>query len=169
MAAQIHLNGEAKIRTGTGAASALEDLAVSVNGVTMTFRPKFEDVILDTFGPLTAFDFQMFLADATIEIDAVWWDETVYEHNYTRTMGGATFGQMPAAGTLMGASGSLFRVLILSPTDGLPYNFPACKLNDWTMPVGTRRTIPRMTFHAIPYTGAIGSASGAVLFNRVTT
>lgn len=169
MAMQLHVSGEARVRTGTGAANALEDLAVCVNGVTITFSPNNEDVIVDTFGPTTPFDIQQFLATATIEAEMVFFDEGVWERAVQRSMANASWGTMPPAGTLLGQSGSLFRVLVLSPYEGIPYNFPACYIADsMTIPIGTRRTLPKVTFKAIPYTGLAGTSSGAVLVNRAT-
>jgi hypothetical protein len=170
MAMQVHLNGEARIRTGTGAANALEDWGVSVNGVNMTFDPMTEDVITDTFGPMVPFDFQQFLETATIEIEFVFYDSGVWQRSISRTLANAARGTMPAAGTLLGQGGFLFRLLVNSPTDGDPYNFLACKIEQgMSVPVGTRRTMPKVTCKAIPYTGLAGTSAGAVLYNQVTT
>lgn len=170
MARVIHLNGEAAVKSGTGASNTLEDWGVSVNGVTMTFHPMTEKIFTDTFGPYVQFDDQQFLETATIDIDFVFYDQAVWEHCIVRTMAGAALGTMPAAGTLLGATGNYFRLLIMSPSDGLPHNFLSSKIIDgMVVPVGTRRTIPKVSLEAIPYTGSAGSSAGAVLFNRTTT
>lgn len=168
MAKVIHVNGEALIRTGTGAANALEDLGVSLDGVTITLHEHSDKIFTDTFGPDVPFDEQYFLMDATVRATLIFYDDAVLGHIRSRQSG--TDGTIGAAGTLWGGGSKYFRVLILSPTDSLPFNFPNARMEGGQpQKVGTKRTQWDVTFYAVPYSGASGSSSGTVLFNRTTT
>jgi hypothetical protein len=165
---QIHVNGEARIRTGTGAAAALEFLGVSVDGVDISIREHTEPVHTDTFGPSVPFDEQHFLQDAVISAQLVFYDEVVLAKIRNRMSG--TDGVQGEAGALWGAGGKYFRLLILSPVEALPWNFPTARLMDaFEVKIGTRRSIWNLRFYAKPYTGVAGTSAGVPLYNRVTT
>lgn len=169
MALAIVVNGEAQVKVGTGGSGALEVLGVSVDGVTIKPRLFNDPVYTDTFGPKVAFDYQYFLEDAIITCDLVFYDQAVLEKLLARKTGG-TAGVLASAGRLMGASGDFVRLLITSPIAGLPYNFlKAFFLDDQEVKLGTKRNIWRVTFQALPYTGAAGDTNGTVVWNRVAT
>jgi hypothetical protein len=167
LAKSIHVSGEALLRTGTGAANALEDLGVSVDGVDIAITDHTDPIYTDTFGPDVPFDEQQFLADAVVSAQLVFYDELVLAKLRGRANAGD--GQLGSAGQLWGAGGKYFRLLIASPTD-IPYNFLHARLqNAFSQKVGTRKTIWQVQFYCSPYTGSAGGTSGTVLYNQVTT
>ena len=181
MSLSIHVNGEAKARTGTASASALEDLGVTVDGAEIELRDYTEPVFTDTFGPDVPFDEQQFLEDALIRLTLVFYDDAVLAKVRGRSANIATtaVGTTGFAGALWGsgvtgqggaATKMYFRLLILSPGDALPYNFLNSRLrNSASQKIGTRRTLWTTEFIALPYTGTGGTTSGNVLYNRTTT
>src|SRR3989442_12024508 len=120
MALTINVNGEAKLQVKLGT-NALTNLGVTVDGVEIELREYTEPVFTDTNGPDVPFDEQQFLEDALIRAQLVFYDDTVLGTLRSRASG--TDGLVGAAGTLWGAGAGYFRLLILSPTGGLPYNF----------------------------------------------
>lgn len=168
MARQIHVSGEAAIKTGTGSSSALEDLGVSVDGVEIAVRDHTEPIFTDTFGPQVPFDEQQFLETALIRATLVFYDEAVMAKIRTKT--GSAEGTMGAAGALWGAGSFYYRLLVLSPTASRPYNFPKARLLDaFPAKVGTRKTTIDCTWFAVPYTGTAGATTSAVLYNSTTS
>jgi hypothetical protein len=176
----IHVNGEARIRTGTGTDGALETLGVSVDGVNIEFTMHSEDVIVDTFGPGVPFDVQYFLEQAFIHADMVWYAQDVLFSILGRTAN-TTAGNVPGIQGIMGSAGWLFvqnnkawRTLVMSIpantglTDEPCWNFPTSWLHATdSANYGTRRTVHRMTFRAIPLltSGTGGPSDGSVLCN----
>jgi hypothetical protein len=144
-------------------------LGVSVDGVDMDIRPKFDPVYVDTFGgPVgVPFDEQQMLSDAMIHAQLVWYDEPVLAA--IRPTTAASEGVMPSAGVLMGVNSFYYRLLIKSPIEGLVYNFPSVRLDRLPTKLGTRRTIWNISWYAIPFTGSVGTSAGAVLYNHVGT
>ena len=168
MAKTIHVNGEALARTGTGTSNALEDLGVTVDGAEIELRDFTEPVFTDTFGPDVPFDEQQFLEDALIRLQLVFYDDAVLGKVRSRASG--TDGTIGNAGTLWGGGSKYFRLLIASPTDSLPFNFPTARVrNSASHKIGTRRTLWNIEFYAVPYSGAAGATTGGVLYNRTTS
>lgn len=170
MAMAINVNGEARVRTGTGAASALEDLGVSQDGVSIGIRDHTSPVFTDSFGgPLgPPFDEQQFQQDAIIRMLLPFYDEAVLTKIRSR-MGG-TDGVQAASGALWGGGAKYFRLLVTSPVGALPWNFLTARLYEsFEHKIGTKYTIWDLTFYAVPYTGVAGVTSANVLWNRTTS
>lgn len=169
MAAAVHVSGEALIKTGTGSASALETLGVSVDGVDIDIEDHVDPIFTDTFGPKVPFEEQSFLQSARINIRLVFYDEAILLKLRPQLVSG-TEGTMSQAGSLFGASGKYFRLLILSPLDTLPWNFLYARCDRGKkVKIGTVKNVWDLNFFAIPYTGTVTSSSGAVLYNRTTS
>lgn len=188
MALAIHVNGEARVYTGTGNNGALQTLGVSVDGVEIEFKLATEDVIVDTFGPKVPLDVQYFLEEAEIRLELVWYDHSVLIKVLARIGPGSgtgptanlaqnTFGTMAAAGGLFLEQNAYTRLLVSSipASQGVTaaepcWNFPTAWLNDSdTFKVGTRRTSHRQTWRAIPFLNSVtgGPSTGSVLYNNV--
>lgn len=168
MAKTIHVNGEALVQGGTGGGSppALEDIGVSLDGVTITLRGQWDDVYTDTFGPKIPFDRQYFLEDAIIRAEMIFYDQTIL-NKWLGRFKGATPGTMGQAGALMGANAYFQPLVITSPSDSLLWHFPSSYLVDqFEYKIGTRRTQVDLLFHALPYTGTSGVTTAAVLYKR---
>lgn len=186
MALSIHVNGEARVMTGTGASAALELFGVSVEGVEINFKLSTEDVIVDTTGPKVPLDVQYFLEEADINFDLVWYDGAILTKVLGRLGVGSGTGSagiagiMDAPGTLILQNNAYTRLLIMSipASQGLSgaepcHNFPTAWLNDTdTFRVGTRKTIHRQSWRAIPMVtsttgGGANPANGSILWNTV--
>ena len=107
-----------------------------------------------------------------IECQLVFYDDTVLSTIRSRPAGALANaeGTVGNAGTLWGGGGLYFRLLVLSPTDALPYNFLKARLRgSYPQKIGTRRTLWNLEFLALPYSGASGATANTVLYNRTTT
>jgi hypothetical protein len=169
---QIHVNGEALFRSGTGASSALESLGVTVDGADIEIRDHTEPVFTDTAGPDMPFDEQQFGETAIIKGQMIFYDDVVLAKHRGRPANvlAAAEGTIGNMGALWGAGGLYFRLLVLSPTDSVPWNFLTARLLDAAPSKhGTRRTLWDLTWFAIPFKGAAGLTAGTVLYNRVIT
>ena len=111
-------------------------------------------------------DFQMMLGEAFISgtMEAFTW--SVLYQAISNAFAGASLGQMPAAGTLLGANGFLKPLLVPSPTDDLPWLFPSSLLISPTrFHKGTITSQIPILFHCIPYGGNVpDSSAGLVLW-----
>ncbi len=175
MALQLHVNGTAQIWSGTGTANALEQLGVSVDGVTIQLNTEYDEIFTDHYGPKVPYDLQYFLQDALIKCELVWYEQTVLYKWLTGTPGaGLTLGVMGAAGNLAVQNALASRLLIKSTpaTTGLTtvencWNFLNVVLVDQhETKVGVEKTVWNLTFRALLTQVASGSV-GAVLFNQV--
>ena len=125
--------------------------------------PYYEDVLLDTFGSRIPGDVQSMLADARIDLSLIYFDSTVLQT--ALKVGGAAYGTMPAAGTLMGASTAL-KTLATGGSNGFTFTSNTMFVAGGPIKKGTRATRARLSFRAIPYDASklATSTSGAVLF-----
>ncbi len=157
MAAAFEVNGAATVTFGGSL------LGLTIDGAEYTITPYFEDCIVDSFGSRVPGDEQCMLATARVDVEIVYFDPSVLQT--CLKIGGAAYGTMPAAGTLMGA-GSFYKPIVIGGSNGATFN--SCRLMaGGPIKKGTRRTTNRLSFLAVPYDGSkIGSSSaGAVLFS----
>jgi hypothetical protein len=166
----IHVNGTTAIRTGTGGSGALELLGHSLDGVDLDFEDMREFVYSDAGGGpnMLPIDVQEFGEVCTVSADLIVYDEAVFTKIRKRP-GAAAEGQLSAPGRLMGVNGDLYRLLIESPIEVLPWNFPTTFLQRKPIKLSTKRSIWRLRWFAFAYIGNASAAAGAVLYNRVTT
>lgn len=170
MAEAVHVSGEARIKIGSGSVGALEILGVSEDGVDINIEDHVDPVMTDTFGPRVPFDEQHFLETGTIQMRLIFYDEAILAKIRRPLLNSAAEGTMVEAGTLYGAAGHYFRLLILSPQDSLPWNFLSARMERAKrVKIGTKRNAWDLSFFAIPYTGFAGTSVGGLLYNRVTT
>jgi hypothetical protein len=177
MAVTLHVNGAAVIFTGTGASSALEELGVSVDGVTIKETLVKEPVMIDTYYK-TPYDFQYSLSEVLVTCDLVAWDDSVLNKVLGRLVGTSplTPGTFGSAGSLIVAGGYTTRLLIKStPTSqGVTgseacHNFPLVFLDDAAeAKLGTERTIWKLQFRAMPSQN-LTATNGVVLWNTTCT
>jgi hypothetical protein len=169
MSATIHVNGEASIWTGTGAASALEELGVSVDGVEIDIETVKKPVIIDTYGE-NEYDFQYFGQRATVKVTLVVFDQTVL-NKLLNTLVGTTAGTFSPAGSLIVAGGFSTRLLVKSTPAGAGvtgsepcHNFPQVFLDTNASKFSTETTKPVLVFRAMP-SQQLSSTQGVVLYN----
>lgn len=165
-----HVNGEASIWTGTGSSNALEELGISVDGVTFKETLLKEPVMVDTYFK-HPFDYQYSLTEVVITCDLVIWDATVLAKLKSRLIG-VTQGTYGAAGSLIVAGGYTTRLLIMSTpaSTGITgvepcWNFPKVFLDDaYEAKFGTERTIYKLVFRAMP-AQQLSTTNGVLLWN----
>lgn len=168
MAEAIHVDGEARVKVGTGAAGALEILGVSVDGVDIEERDHTEPIFTDTFGPMVPFDEQSFLSSALIRVELVFYDEPVLAKVRGRISG--VDGRYAKAGALWGAGSKYFRLLIDCQRDSFPRNYLNARLLDsYPVKVGTRKSVWHLTFFAKGHQAGAGETDATVLRNTVAT
>ncbi len=177
----LHVHGEASIWSGTGALGVLEELGVSVDGASISINTRYEDVMVDTYGPKTPFDVQYFLQDAIIKCDLVYYDLDVLDKWLVGAPGASpTQGLMGSAGGLVVQEG-LARQLVIKSTPsniGLTgadfgggadqeqcYNFPQCILLDGAeVKLGTEKKVWKLTWRAL-LSQQTSTSFGAILYN----
>lgn len=170
MAETIHVSGEAHIRVAVPSGTTLASLGYSVNGVTIELERRTAPVMADTGGGEEGVpvDFQSMGRIARVRAQLVIYDEAVLAP--LRKLADETNeGELETIGYLLGANSKLNRLLITSPSEALPWNFPTGFLTGaQEVKIGTRRTAWDINWFAFAYIGA-GTSVGKVLYNRVTT
>ncbi len=177
----IYVKGRSDSQIGTLSQLGLTDASpIEVN---LEFRNL--EVQVNAVGGQIPNDIQNMLAAATITMNLVHFDRSVLNVCLQESMAGApAVGQMPHAGQLMGngqprfAPGAILGnhyigLNIASPIGNVPWRFLYSYLytNPMVYPLGTERSIVRLTWRAIPYlpdpwnNGA--GAYGATLFDYV--
>lgn len=178
MAASLHVPGPVHVLTGTSGGGALEELGLSVDGITINLNHQYDDIFVDSYGPKVRFDRQIFLQDATFSFDLVYFDLAVLNKwrkdnpSGAGAFGSATPGTMGAAGDLVIQNGYAARCLLRSSPinvglDGNSpcFNFPLCMLEDAEeTKYGTIKTVWSLTFRAFLNQQASTSV-GSVLWN----
>ncbi len=155
------------IPTPLGAAnggSALFELGLASEAISVTPRYVHQDVVPDDFGPNIPAEVLWMLSDLDIRIPFIHYDQDVLEACWIESMGanGGTFplGTLPPAGlplagyTQLQASGNHFMSLNLtSPVLGRPWRFRACYMTGppVQIPLGTDTTVALTNWRAIPY------------------
>jgi hypothetical protein len=170
VAVTLHVNGVATVSVGTGGSGALELLGHSLDGVGLEFQDMREPVYSDAGGGenMLPIDYQEFGEVATIVGDMVIYDEAVLTKIRKRP-GATAEGLLSAPGRVMGPNGDFYRLLVTSPTEALPWNFPTSFLMRKPIRLSTKRSIWRLQWFAFAYIGPANSALGAVLYNRATS
>lgn len=180
MPTAFHVNGVAELKVNTGSAGALETLGHSVDGVDVEPRVMHRPIHDDAGGgsdgvPAT---YQNIGEMHIITADVVVYDEAVLLKIRRQSMLLATEGTMIGAGKIMdpmvqggsgGTVGGLFRLLVLSPDEALPHNWPTVRLLGKGKRLSTKTLIYRLAFEAIPYKGAANTLAGTILYNRTAS
>jgi hypothetical protein len=158
--------------------SNLSELGLAEGPVKITFKSSHKDINADDFGPDVPPEVMANLAEASIEMTLVHYDNLILDYCISESMGGTVPGEssggflyagvLPGAGQLMGngvpllASGNHYISLNLdSPQLGFPYRFPSAYLeNPTTIPLGTEYSETLLNWRAIPYATPILSGGG---------
>lgn len=166
----IHVSGEAHIRVAVPTGATLASLGYTVDGVTIELNRHTAPVEADTGGggDGVPVDVQSMGRTVMIRGRLVVYDEAILA-GLRRLADETAEGQLETVGILLGANNLLNRLLVTSPQDGVPWNFPAGFLTGTTeVKIGTKRTAWDFSWFAFAYIGA-GTAKDKVLYNRVTT
>lgn len=179
MARNWFVNGETLVNVKGRSDSSIGSLSeLGLADGPIVIRPNFRhrDITLDAWGSEVPAEVQFMLADVTVEMTLVHIDRDVLDTCILESMAGApAIGQCRRAGALMGnnlarfaaggATGNHYIGLNLSsPIGGKPWRFYFSYLTGPAMdhPVGTEKSLTRLTWRAIPYTtDPYGSGSGA--------
>lgn len=148
--------------------SSLTNLGVTSDPISITFTGKPDPILTDPTGKGVPIDYQTFGGLATISFNLIHFDKVVLEQMNALSQGGTFPGTMGRAGQIMGnglarlASGWLFFGMnVLAPVAGSGFNFKACVINNYNIPLGTEKTIVPVSIQAIPYVA--DPASGLAL------
>jgi hypothetical protein len=165
MALAIQVPGAALIKTGTGAASALESLGYSINGVEISQELLSEDVPGDQNGgeggpPL---DIQAYGTIARIRMELSSWDFTV-AGKIRSQLNTIANGTSPVPGSLIFGNSYHYRLLILPTVSADAMNFlQAVPRDPVAINLGTK--FARLVIEWIAYP----PVGGGALFNTTTT
>jgi len=148
MATGVIVDGPCIIKTGTGSASALEELGRSEAGVDVTENAFFYDVHGDDNGGDVGppIDIQFMGEMHIIRAVMTKYDEAVLNKIRCRLLAGAA-GTVGATGTLMFAESKFFRVLLHSTNR--PRNYLQCVFRDaFEVNKGTKHSKAVIIAHA---------------------
>jgi hypothetical protein len=160
--------GGVLVKTGTGAAHALEQFCIPEEGVDIAITIYDTPIHTDVSGQKVPAELQDFGKDAVIKMRAISWDDAVFVKLATAAAEAAELTE-PAMGGLIGTGGYSYRLLILSSTD-LSYNFINAKLRPIKTKPSSVRNFLDLEFYAWAYLGpTITSAATVKLFDRTTT
>ena len=173
----IYVKGNGTLALSGGIAGGqFHELGLASEQVRITPNFRYRDVFTDNFGPDVPADVLWHLADVTIRLPLIHYDDRVLDAMISESMGGIRDEFVPgpgmgptqragicaAAGTPMGGliplylSGNHYFGLQLDggqAISGRPWRFPACYLTGPPVeyPLGTQVTVPVLTVRAIPY------------------
>lgn len=155
------------------------ELGLAEEEIVITPRFIHEDIIPDDFAPDCPANVMWKLADATIRMTLVHYDDAVLRNCVASSMGSATGfeGMLPAIGRPMGSNAALktstnrFIELQVGDSGGDedPWVFPSAYLAamPMEMPLGTKRSLVKLTWRAVPYRMSSEELSdGTVLWRR---
>lgn len=173
----------------------VSELGLSTDAIVITPRYFHHDMRIDDFGPDVPADVMWNLADVTIRMNLVHYDEEVLDRCERESMGGGpaltvfdsptnNAGLIAPAGTILGGNKFLFAsgnhfisVNLFSQTNAeLSRRYRTCYLAEQPVvfPIGTRASILQLTWRAIPYQeppsifnpNVEWISSGAILWDR---
>ncbi len=154
-------------------------LGLTSDSISITPRYVHNDISADDYGGKIPAEISCSIADASINMTLVVYDNTVLDACLAESMGGTAYqvlptaqnifnipgvsyyaGAMSPAGSLLGnglpllSSGNHFMSLnILSPQQNYPWRFPSAYLTGppVKIPLGTERSLVSLNWRAIPY------------------
>lgn len=166
MARAFMVPGPTLLKTGTGAASALETLGLTEDGVRCRVTIAHGQVRSDAAGPEQFADLQRFGERAMIRAKLADYDDTILMKLIALAMGNVTEGVAGTPGSLVGAGGSSYK-LVLSNANKI-YRFTTVTLaNAADFVLGTRVMYPEVEFLAWRLVSAgDNTAAGKVLYDH---
>lgn len=190
MARDLYINGETLVKvkgTDDSPIGDLSELGLAEGPIRVIPRFAHRDWFVDDFGTEVPVEVFTRLADATILMTLVHYDDAVLEACVIESLGGSADGTQWLHGTLAGAGipmgGNQNRFLdgnhyislnLLSPVADYPWRFYFTHLlgPPQEIPLGTKRSAVRLAWRAVPYTFAPTAADelssdGVVLWDHV--
>lgn len=188
--ALVKIKGNGALANATTHVAALHELGLSSDAISITPRFVYKPQKLADYGDDIAPDTIWMMADCTITMTLIYFNPFVLRGCLMESMAGGgripgvedpffggqltpVDGVLPAAGTPMGAmiplmtSGNHYMSLnILSPNAEYPWRFPASCLAEqpMEMPLGTAKSMVKLTWKAIPYPNLTLGGAGQKLF-----
>lgn len=144
---------------------------MSQDGVDVEIINHVAPVHTDTHGGTNGppFDEQTFNQSFRVSCLLMFYDESVLA-KIRGPWVTATAGTYVAMGSLFGAGSHYHRLLILSPTASLPFNFLTARVEGgMKKKLGTTASGWQITWFGYAYGGAAGTTSGNVMFNTTTS
>lgn len=168
MARDFCVNGETLVKLkGSSSQSAIAsvcELGLTSDDVRIIPRWIHEDMHVNDFGPDVPPDVLCMLADVTIRMTMIHYDNAILSACIAETMGGGTEGTLRGAGTPMGGYNRLYTeychyisLNLMSPQLNRPWLFYACYLASPPLeyPIGTTVSAVPLTWRAIPYANGL--------------
>lgn len=115
---------------------------------------------VNDFGPQTPPDVQTALADVTVTMTLIHFDQQILRACIQEALGGGTEGVMNGSMIPLGSGWPLFNanchfisLNVLSPVGNVPWRFRASYMTGLPLeiPLGTKASVVQIAFRAIPY------------------
>lgn len=172
MARDFFINGESMVTIASaGSYPSGVQLGLTEDQVRVTVHEVHDDLRVEAWGKVPP-ELQNMGSTAEIHLRLIHYDFAVlYELQRLAMGGGAAVGEIGRAGTRMGANKLFSDLWIASPVASQVYHFFYTYLaRNYTIPLGTEKSVVDCTFRAIPYTadpwgGGVGSLN-ALLWNN---
>lgn len=182
MARDFVVNGPClvKVRGASGGRlNSLSQLGLAAAEARISPRFYYQDMIVDDFGPHVPAEVHWALADVTITMTLIHFDETILEACWIESMGGepnnlfGAFGQLVGAGRPMGggqnpgqANCHYISLNLTSPVLKLPWNFPTAYLTGQPLDylIGAAASLVPLSWRAIPYANQNAALTNTVTF-----
>lgn len=164
----------------TSPLASLQELGLCDGEIRITPNFYHKDINCDDFGPNVPAEVMFNLADVTISMTLVHFDDAILDACINNSMAGSSDGTLAGAGTLMGnnkatlGNGNFFISLNLVSTQLGTIRFPTSYLavQPEKLPIGTKRSLVELNWRAIPYKNLGSSATptepiskGAILWS----
>lgn len=164
MSRDFQINGECLVKVKGAAGSdiaTVQELGLAVDRVIVS--PKFYHTAVhtDDFGPDVPAEVLWSLAECTITMTLIHYDNNILDVVIRESAAGRSLGFMAGAGKPLGSYKPLFdkdchyvSLNLLSPQLGEPWRFPTTYLagTPAVYPLGVQATAVALTWRAIPYT-----------------
>lgn len=181
------MNGEALVKVKGSSASAIanvSELGLTSDMIHISPRWVHTDMHVNDFGPEIPPDVQFNLAEVTIRMTLIHFDQAILTACIQEAMAGGAEGVLVGAGTPMGGYNPRFSanchyisLNILSPQLGRPWHFLASYLTSPPLeyPIGTSVSAVPLTWRAIPYPNGLAlpttlgiQSAGTILWDHNT-
>jgi hypothetical protein len=187
MARDFQITGECLVYVkgrADSAIGALCELGLADGPINVSLKFNHEDIKVDAWGNAPP-EIQWMLAEATVSMNLVHFDQDILDAVVNESMAGApAFGQMRRAGARMGNNKARFAaggsdgnhfigLNLTAPVNSKPWRFYYAFLaqSPAVFPMGVQKQVAQLQWRVVPYTqdpwGGGTGAQGSILWDRV--
>lgn len=185
MGRDFTINGATLVKVRGSSASAIanvQELGLSLDAIRISPRWVHNDMRVNDFGPEIPPDVQFQLAEVTIRMTLIHYDDAILTACIREAMAGGAEGTLVGAGTPMGGYNARFSanchfisLNLTSPDLNKPWRFLASYIASPPMeyPLGTNVSAVPLTWRAIPYPNGLAlpttlgiQSAGTVLWDH---